>query len=127
MAEDQTPEHRPTLYAVEQLQHAVGRVIGNLCEVIGHLDDSPGELKARHLRVIELELSSLRSLARELVVGPPTRRSWSLGQASVPILNSMVNAIRRAPVDVPEPLLERTAQSVTELAAALQQMAEGRD
>lgn len=103
------------------------QTIGDLSDVLGHIDNSSAQFKHRHRRVIELELDSLRSLDQELSQGAPSLRSWSLGQASIPILNSMLNAVRRSAVEVPDSSLNQARQSVSNLASALERWAEGRD
>ncbi len=117
----------PTIKTVEQLRTSVSQTIADLCELVNHVDESPGQLKHRHRKVVELELDSLRNLDRELSQGSLSRRSWSLGQASIPILSSMLNAIKRSKIELPDGLLDRARGSVAELAGALERQAEGRE
>ena len=109
------------------LDDALRSTIDDLGQLLDHIDRSDHGLKNRHRRVIELELDSLHRLESELSRPPLPRRSWSLGQASIPILNSMLNAIQRSAVDVPNLLLVRARQSVFNLAEALNRLAEGQD
>ncbi len=58
--------------------------------------------------------------------GSPTRRIWSLGQASIPVLSSLLNAVMKQAPELDSESIDRCRTSLGELGAALINHAEGR-
>ncbi len=111
---------------IDRLRSSLGRLRADLGNLIDVVDADPGGLARRHRLVLEVQVASLRELEQSLEGGILRRRTWSLAEAAVPVIRSLVNAVRRSRVDVPPELLDRTVASLDDLAAALRDAAEGR-
>ena len=74
---------------------------------------------------LAMQCTSLAALEQELRTALPGRRVWSMGQASMPVLRSLVNAVeKRGGVD--QALIQRCRRSLEQLGVTLTALAEGR-
>lgn len=74
---------------------------------------------------LAMQCSSLAALEEELRRSLPTRRVWSMGQASMPVLTSLVNAVeKRGGAD--DELIARCRGTFADLGESLIELAEGR-
>ncbi|MEM9652649.1 MAG: hypothetical protein AAGA65_11165 [Actinomycetota bacterium] len=110
----------------ERLQDAVGRAVTDLEAVIAGIGEDPGTVHRAVRLNLDLQLLWLRTMQRELADGPPSRRVWSLGQAAVPVLHSLLNAVIQQAPALPREPVDRCRRSLGGLADALVDQAEGR-
>lgn len=102
-------------------------MVVSLDDLVAALDAAPGALRPRMHSTLDAQVRSLRVLQKECAQGPPSRRSWSLGQAALPVLTSLVNAAAKPAVGVDAAQIERCRAGLDRLSVALLAHAEGRD
>ena len=108
------------------LHEAVRRSAAELRALLLHIEAEHAPVPRSVKRNLDLQLRGLVTLEQELGAGRPTRRVWSLGQASIPVLGSLLNAVQqRAPALDPSPI-DRCRESLTDLGDPLVAYAEGR-
>lgn len=73
-----------------------------------------------------MQLKSLRLVDGELHERVVSRRVWALGQATIPILRSMLNAAGKPQVGLPDEIVDHAHRSVEDLRTELKRFAEGR-
>jgi len=112
---------------VTSLRAAVDATVDALEDLGAGLDAAPGALRPRMHSTLDAQVRSLRVLQQECAAGPPSRRSWSLGQAALPVLASLVNAAAKPSVGVDASKIERCRAGLADLSVALLDHAEGRD
>ena len=111
---------------MEALYEAVHRSATELQALLTALDEA-GDPVRRSVRLnLDLQLVGLQTLEREMAEGAPTRRVWSLGQASLPVLSSLLNAVAKQAPDLDRTRIERCRRSLGDLGDALTNHAEGR-
>lgn len=111
---------------MEPLYEAVHRSATELQALLRALDEA-GDPTRRSVRLnLDLQLVALQTLEREMAGGGTTRRVWSLGQASLPVLSSLLNAVAKQAPDLDRMRIERCRQSLGDLGEALTNHAEGR-
>ena len=109
------------------LKAAVDEMVASLDELVAAIDAAPGALRPRMHSTLDTQMRGLRVLQEECAHGAPSRRSWSLGQASLPVVTSLVNAAAKPAVGVAAAEIERCRAGLAQLSAALLAHAEGRD
>ncbi len=111
---------------MDPLHEAVRRSATELQTLLAALD-ARGDSVRRSVRLnLDLQLVGLQTLERDMVAGSTTRRVWSLGQASLPVLSSLLNAVAKQAPDIDQVLIDRCRQSIGDLGVALTNHAEGR-
>lgn len=114
--------------ADEHLKTAVEQAVANLSALLQTVDHEGLAIRPGLRSNLDLQLHTLREVEHDLLTGNgPNRRIWSLGQASIPVLNSLLNGVERAGAEsaVAE-LVARCRLSVADMNDALTQFAEGR-
>ena len=91
---------RARLTPVTNLKAAVDEMVASLDELVAAIDAAPGALRPRMHSTLDTQMRGLRVLQEECAHGAPSRRSWSLGQASLPVVTSLVNAAAKPAVGV---------------------------
>ncbi len=111
---------------MKELQAAIQRVIADVEAVLNTVDSTGAPLRANHRQTFEMQLQSLRLVDGELHERVVTRRVWSLGEATIPVLRSMLNAAGKPRVGLPDGLVDGAQRSVVLLRTELTRFAEGR-
>jgi len=111
---------------VKDLHGAVQRVIADVEAVLNAVDALNAPLRPNHRTIIDMQLRSLRLVDGELHERVVTRRVWSLGEATVPVLRSMLNAAGKPRMDLPEGLVDSARESLANLRSELVRYGEGR-
>lgn len=111
---------------MKELHAAIQRVIADVEQVLTVIDATDAPLRANHRQTFEMQLRSLRLVDGELHEQVVTRRVWSLGTATVPVLRSMLNAAGKPRMGLPDGLVEGAQQSLVSLRTELTRFAEGR-
>jgi len=111
---------------MEQLQAVVQQVIRDLEAVLNAAELLDAPLRPNHRSTIDLQLRSLRLVDGELHERVVTRKVWSLGEATVPVLRSMLNGAGKPRVGLPKEVVDRAQASVAQLRVELIRFAEGR-
>ena len=111
---------------MKELHAAVQRLIGDIEAVVAAVDSQGLPLKKHHRQTFELQLQSLRVVDSELHERVVTRRVWSLGEATIPVVRAMLRAAGRPKVGVPSALVDQAQASNMHLRQELHRFAEGR-
>ncbi len=82
----------------EQLLVAVRAAVSDLSALLQAIDTAGLRLRPGWRTNLDLQLHTLREVQSVLLAesGAPSRRVWSLGQASIPVLNSLLNGVAKA-------------------------------
>lgn len=79
------------------------------------------------LLLLEQQLGGLRVLSNDLATGAPSRRAWSFGQAGAPVLDIVLQSVRKDGVVLGNAeVTARCAECLAEFRTALIASAEGR-
>lgn len=108
------------------LHSAVQRTIADLETLLEAVDAEQAPLKATHRNNIDMQLSSLRFVDAELHERIVSRRTWSLGESSIPVLRAMLNAAGKPRVGLDGAVVDQARASVVALRVELTRFAEGR-
>ena len=111
---------------MKDLHDAIQTLIRDLEAVALEIDVLGAPMRAHQRQTIELQLNSLRVADRELQQGVVSRRVWSLGEATVPVVRAMLNAAAKPKVGLSEEVVANAKRSVDGLRRELHRFAEGR-
>ncbi len=111
---------------MENLHKAVRRVIAAMSVLSVELDEANTPVKRAVRLNLEVQSQGLVILERELRAGAPTRRVWSLGQASIPILVLSLKSITKQASEPDPPSIVECRDAIAELSDALTDFAENR-
>jgi hypothetical protein len=107
-----------------ELHGAVRRAGIDLLVLRKYLDDGDSSVKERVRSNLDLQLVSVQVLERELRAGAINRRTWSLGQAAVPVLFALLKQISKQYGGPAAETVDRCQQSLAALSAELVRFAQ---
>ena len=108
------------------IRDSVQRVITDVEGVLAAADLLDAPLRKNHRSTLDMQLQSLRLVDGELHERVVTRRVWSLGEATIPVVNAMLRACAKPKVGLPDEVVGRAQNSVVQLRSELTRFAEGR-
>lgn len=111
---------------MEYLHNAVRDAIAALVKLRTEIDSADSKVRKTARLTLDLQLAGLRMLEREVRSGSPSRRVWSLGQASVPVLPTVIRSIERQSDQIHPDTVAQCRRSVISLDEALTRFAEDR-
>lgn len=111
---------------MKRLHSALKQAIADVQSVTIVVAGSEAKLRDMYRSNLSLQLESLRQMEREMRSGTLSRRNWSLGLATVPVITSLLKAIKTSPEGVEREALERCQASAKALYSELIVYAEGR-
>lgn len=111
---------------MERLSPAIRTLIQDLELLMDAVDMLQAPLKSGHRLTITMQIHSLKLARAELRQQVTSRRVWSLSEATLPVLASMLRAAKRDRVGLPPEVVERAEASAMHLGEELRRFAEGR-
>ena len=111
---------------MKDLHDAIKRLIRDIEAVQLEIEVLGSPLRAHHRQTIELQLNSLRVVDRELRQEVVSRRVWSLGEATVPVVRAMLKAAGKPKIGLTEGVVQQAQRSTNLLRQELHRFAEGR-
>lgn len=111
---------------MKDLHEAVQRAIRDVEAVMAALDSNDVDLRAHQRQTLDMQLQSLRVVDGELHERVVTRRVWSLGEATVPVVRALLKAAGKPKIGLPEGVVEQAQSSIAGLRRELIRFAEGR-
>lgn len=108
------------------LQSAVADALRDFRSLAIALDGLDSQLRPGFRSTLGRQIAGLQVLHDECVAGELSRRTWSIGQAAMPVLSSLLNAARKPKVGVDRDIARRCRTSLNTLGGALMDHAEGR-
>ena len=111
---------------MKDLHEAVQRAIRDVEAVMAALDSNDADLRAHQRQTLDMQLQSLRVVDGELHERVVTRRVWSLGEATVPVVRALLKAAGKPKIGLAEGVVEQAQSSIAGLRRELIRFAEGR-
>ena len=111
---------------MKDLHAAVQQTIRDVEAVLQALDSNDADLRGHQRQTLDMQLQSLRVVDGELHERVVTRRVWSLGEATVPVVRALLKAAGKPKIGLPEGVVDRALGSVAGLRRELIRFAEGR-
>jgi len=111
---------------MENLHKSVRRTVAALSNLRVELDTADVQVRRSVRLNLDIQLAGLVMLEREIRTGKLTRRVWSLGQASLPVVSIVLKSISQQAGDQQPAAISECREAVSELGDALERHAEGR-